>query len=51
MIIRVLCFGSKLTAGQANPKWSMGIGAGQGNASGDKGPCPLPPVEDGQGPR
>jgi hypothetical protein len=47
----VLRFGGEIAAGELDPEWCMGIGAGQGRASGDKGPCPLPPDEDGQGPR
>jgi hypothetical protein len=47
----VLRFSGEFAASQADPQWSMGIGAGQGKASGGQGPCPLSPDEDGQGPR
>lgn len=45
----MLRFGSEIAPGELNPERSMGVGAGQGRASGDYGPCPLPPDEDGQG--
>ncbi len=51
MVRRVVRFCGELAAGETDPKRSMGIGARQGKTSGDKGPCPLPPVQDGQGPR
>lgn len=48
---RVACFGREFFASETDPQRSVSIGTGQGKASRDKGPCPLPLVEDGQGPR
>lgn len=45
----VVRFDSEFATGETDPKWSVGIGAGQGNASGDKAPARYPRMRTDRG--
>lgn len=45
----MLCFSGEFAASQTDPQRSVGIGAGQGKASGDKAPARYPRIRTDRG--
>lgn len=49
VVAGMLRFSGEFAAGQSDPQWSVGIGAGQGKASGDRAPARYPRMRTDRG--
>ncbi|SHV57535.1 Uncharacterised protein [Mycobacteroides abscessus subsp. abscessus] len=49
MVGCVVCFDGEFAAGKADPQGCVGIGTGQGSASGDKAPARYPRLRTNRG--